>query len=353
MTYYSGSLCREYRPLARSANLSKMTKGLAIGRHVKQHPYDCPRISCILPVYNGERYLRTAIQSILGQTYTNLELIIVDDGSTDRSGAIAEEIAATDPRVCVVHQANQGISAALNAAIALSTGKYIARMDANDLALPKRFERQVAILEENADIVLLGCVCDTIGPEDELLEPAAKLSAPLVIGQSQLDSFPPVIHQVWHPSIMVRAEALRQIGGYSVTYEHCEDYDLYLRIARLGAIAELNEPLLLYRKHEASISQRHWREQEAAVALSEVANTNERRRAAGLQELSISKLTLRGYIAIRIFRSQRWEGVAEPGMLIKAILFTLAGVLHSDRAISAVILMEIARNISAWIRNAP
>jgi Glycosyltransferases involved in cell wall biogenesis len=313
----------------------------------------CPCVSCVLPVFNCERYLEEAIESILGQTYPNFELIVIDDGSTDRSGSISDEFAAKEPRIRVIHQKNAGIAAALNAGIALASGEYIARMDGDDVALPTRFERQVDVLEENPAIVLLGCVCHTIDAQGNMWEPALSKSEPLTIAEAQLDSFPPLIHQVCHPSVMVRTAAVRQIGGYKSAYDYAEDYDLYLRIAALGAIGELNEPLLLYRKHASSICGQHWREQVGIVARSEIANTNARRRASGQCELVISDLTFESYVAVRAFRNARWEGRIEPGVLIKATVLALAGALRSDFAVTSAIVLEIARNISATVRHTP
>ena len=116
-----------------------------------------PLISVIMPVFNGENFLQDAVGSILGQTFTDFELIAIDDGSTDNSTALLESFRLNDRRVIIQrHTENQGVTAALNTGLALARGKYIARMDADDISLPVRFEKQVAFMETHPEIDILG-----------------------------------------------------------------------------------------------------------------------------------------------------------------------------------------------------
>src|SRR5215213_8085491 len=116
-----------------------------------------PPLSVVMPVYNGKAYVGQAIESILTQTFTDFEFMIVDDGSTDGSNEIIEAYAQRDGRIRVLSQCNQGTSVALNTGIALARGELIAHMGADDIALPQRFERQLHYLRQNPQIGVLGC----------------------------------------------------------------------------------------------------------------------------------------------------------------------------------------------------
>src|SRR5213082_3006291 len=115
-----------------------------------------PVVSVLMPVYNAQRYLPAAVESILGQTFRDFEFIIIDDGSTDRSGEILRKFAAEDPRIKLISRPNTGYVVALNEALSCASGEFVARMDADDISLPTRFERQVAYLREHTDCVLVG-----------------------------------------------------------------------------------------------------------------------------------------------------------------------------------------------------
>lgn len=304
------------------------------------HGADSPLVSCILPVFNGSAYLEQAIASILSQTYSNFELIIINDGSTDSSGEISDRMAA-DPRIRVVHQPNQGIVAALNNGIAIASGDYIARMDADDIALPHRFERQVETLENNPNVVLLGCRSDTINAEGEVVNRRDSVSQ-LTIKSTAVLSFPPSMLQVLHPTTMMRADAIRQIEGYSSNYLHCEDYDMYLRISSLGDIAQLEEVLLQYRIHGANVSVLRLREQEENATRSDIDNVNAARRAAGMPDLVISPHTVRGYINFRCFRRQYSLRQTETDSVLRAALLVFRGAWVTDVHVTLRILSRIA-----------
>src|SRR5215831_13102998 len=128
---------------------------------------DLPCVSVVLPVYNGEKYLAEALDSILQQTFNDYELIVIDDGSTDRSSAIIESYVKKDRRVIVHRQDNCGLIMSLNQGSSLARGKYIARMDADDVSLPQRLEKQLDYLEQRPDIGLLGTWIQDIGPNGE------------------------------------------------------------------------------------------------------------------------------------------------------------------------------------------
>jgi glycosyltransferase involved in cell wall biosynthesis len=209
-----------------------------------------PTISVVLPVYNAASYLAAAVSSILGQTFGDFELIAIDDGSTDGSAQIIEQMMRQDARIQIISRPNTGIVGALNDGVARAQGEFIARMDADDIARPHRFERQLGFLRDTPGCVAVGSALllmdsdgDAIGVQHWALthEEIDKL---LLTGCSGLA----------HPAAMIRRAALQRVGGYRTEYEWIEDKDLWLRLAEIGRLANLREPLLQYRIHETSLS---------------------------------------------------------------------------------------------------
>jgi len=204
-----------------------------------------PTISVLMPVRNAERYLAQAVRSILGQTLGDFELILVDDGSTDRSRAIAEQFTRHDARVCVLRQSGGGgIAASLNTALAQAAGRYLARMDADDVARPRRLEKQAVYLDADRQCVAVGCWIQHMDPFDVPLRIQALPSEHQEIDQAFLAGDCGVIA---HPAVMMRREAVRRVGGYRGRYS--EDLDLFLRLGEVGRLANLPEVLLNYREH--------------------------------------------------------------------------------------------------------
>jgi glycosyltransferase involved in cell wall biosynthesis len=225
-----------------------------------------PRISCLLPVYNGEEFLEEAIGSILGQTFRDFELVVVDDGSRDTTPAILERLAAADPRLRVIRQENGGIVAALNTGLKACRGEYIARMDADDVALPHRFQVQLDYLDAHPDCVLVGGVARSVSPDGKTVERTTGGRH----RRTDLTCFPPKIAVSMHPLITVRREALLAIGGYRSDFPHAEDYDLFIRLSKLGGIDNPDEDILVYRRHEGAISLKHLETQERSAAMAEL-----------------------------------------------------------------------------------
>lgn len=207
-------------------------------------------VSVLMPVYNAERYVAEAIESILAQTFTDFEFIIVDDGSTDGSQSILERYARQDPRIRLISRPNTGIVGALNDGLAEAGGKYVARMDADDRCRPDRFALQAEYLETHTDIVALGSYASMIDPNGRLLCP--ELTVPLdheEMEASNLRGFP----TMFHPAAMIRAHALKQIGGYRQEAWPAEDLDLWLRLGEAGRLANLPEPLFIWRRASTGI----------------------------------------------------------------------------------------------------
>jgi glycosyltransferase involved in cell wall biosynthesis len=204
-----------------------------------------------MPVYNAERYLREAIESILAQTYADFELLIIDDGSTDSSIAIIESYA--DPRIRLVRNGqNRGVVYTLNRGLALARGRFLARMDSDDIALPHRLERQTAVLEAHPETAV---VASTIQQIDENGAPAGSWEEDVAALTSQaIQKMLVKGNCIAHPSILGRTSLLQRYG-YSANMLHTEDYELWLRICGDGhTIEKISEPLLKYRSHAQSVT---------------------------------------------------------------------------------------------------
>jgi len=203
----------------------------------------------LLPVWNGAAFLEQAMESILRQTLSSFELIVIDDGSTDRTGAIAERLASGDSRVRVLRRPHEGLSAALNAGIAAARGEYAARMDADDISAPDRLEKQVAYLDAHTACVAVGAWIDVVDEAGRhiglktFVTTHDEISAALLCGVSPMA----------HPTIVARREALRAAGGYDARRYPSEDLDLWFRLGESGELANLGEALLQHRRHKAAV----------------------------------------------------------------------------------------------------
>ena len=214
-------------------------------------PPSAPRVSVLLPVYNAERYLAGAIDGVLGQTYRDFELIVVNDGSTDRSPEMLTAYAAADPRVRIISRPNTGYVPALNEALAAARGPLVARMDADDVSLPTRFERQVAYMDAHPGCVLVGTHVEQMDVDGVVIGPMSDVA----FGHEHINA--DLLVRGWpivHPTVMMRADAVRRVGGYDPTLCPNEDHDLFLRLAEVGRVENLPEVLLHYRKHAGSES---------------------------------------------------------------------------------------------------
>ena len=208
-----------------------------------------PKLSVILPTYNAAEHLDKAINSILGQTFTDFELIIINDGSTDGTQELLRSY--FDPRIQVINQANLGLPKALNEGIKASRGIYLARQDADDISLSERFEKQVSFLDEHPSYGL-------VGSWSQIMTPTGPTSRqhlhPTSNGQIQVQLL--MNNQFVHSSVMMRASCLNITGPYSEDPEHFppEDYDLWLKFAKNFRVANLPEALLHYMEIPTSIS---------------------------------------------------------------------------------------------------
>jgi hypothetical protein len=203
-----------------------------------------PGVSVVMSVYNGERFLREAVDSVLTQTLAELELIVVDDGSTDSTPQILEEYVRTDPRIIVERRTNQGRAAALNRGFAIARAPLVARLDADDIAPPDRLERQRRFLLEHPAVAVVGGAITFV---DEHGRPFAEVENPLTDGEIRraFEHATPVPH----PGVMLRSQAFERAGGYRTAFSTAEDLDLWLRVAAVDRFANLPVSVVRYRMH--------------------------------------------------------------------------------------------------------
>ena len=206
-----------------------------------------PKVSVLMPVYNAEKYLIEAVDSILNQTFKDWELVIINDGSTDSSRQLLAQI--DDKRVTIIdNEQNLGLIDTLNKGLGFCRGQYIARMDADDISMPKRLEKQVLFLDKYPDHIMCGTNALVIDNNGKITGKIRNLSDNEFLQINLLFSNPFV-----HPSTMIRREILAK-NLFDKEYKHIEDYELWCRIATQGKIANLKDNLLLYRWHDSNIS---------------------------------------------------------------------------------------------------
>lgn len=217
-----------------------------------------PDVSVLMPVFNAEKFLKIAIESILNQTYQHFELIIVDDGSTDSSPNIVKSFDHEKIRY-YKNDTNIGLIATLNRGINLCSGKYIARMDADDISLPTRLEEQVAFLNNNSDYVLIGSNTERIDSEGILIRKKKYYCEANLIRTKLFFK-----NTFAHSSVMIRKEIFDEFR-YDSRYIYAEDYHLWIQLASKYRIANLNKTLVRYRVHNESISAKKNVEQKATI----------------------------------------------------------------------------------------
>jgi glycosyltransferase involved in cell wall biosynthesis len=219
------------------------------------------RVSVVMGAYNGERFLRAAIESILDQTFRDFELIVIDDCSTDRTPQMLSEF--KDERMRVIrNERNLGIAETTNKGIAAARGDYIALQDHDDISLPTRLECQVAFLDGNANVGMVGSDCN-------IIDEAGTISPgwPVKYDDAELKWALLWRCPFFHTSVMVRRSDIEEVGGYSSEprYRFSEDYDLMSRIAFRHAVANIPQQLACWRMHKTSASHRNVSQQAAAV----------------------------------------------------------------------------------------
>lgn len=206
-----------------------------------------PKVSILMPVYNAEQYLSQALDSIVSQSFEDWELILINDGSTDRSESIIMDY--DDERIFYIkNPVNLKLIKTLNKGIDYCGGQYIARMDADDICHPDRLKRQVEFLDSHPQVLMSGTAAAVIDNSGKKTGNIHNLTSDDYL-QINLMFSPSFIH----PSMMIRTEVLKQ-NKYDEAYKHVEDYDLWCRIAKLGKVANIDDELLRYRWHDSNVS---------------------------------------------------------------------------------------------------
>jgi hypothetical protein len=203
-----------------------------------------PRVSVVLPVYNAERFVGEAIDSILGQTLADFELIVIDDGSTDDTPRILADRVSRDPRIRLIARENRGLTPTLNEGLEGARGPFVAIMNADDIALPERLERQVAFLDTHPAVAAVGSQTRLMLADGT---PGPSVSLPQT--PADVRRFLPKASPLAHPAVMFRRAAVVEVRGYRPQIEPAEDYDLWLRLADRHELANLPNVLLHYRVH--------------------------------------------------------------------------------------------------------
>ena len=209
-----------------------------------------PTISVLMSVYNGEKWLPESVSSILNQTYLDFEFIIINDGSTDNSLSLLKKFALLDSRIKIFSKKNSGLAESLNYGISKSRGKWIARIDADDIASSQRLSKQLELAEKDPNLVLVGSGLTIIddnfnrGGIYQYPKRHNNLLRRIALG---LPFFP-------HSSAFFRADAAIEIGGYRKRLLRAQDQDLWLRLSEKGKITSIREPLIFLRKHNQQIS---------------------------------------------------------------------------------------------------
>ena len=211
-----------------------------------------PRVTVLMPVYNGERDLRESIESVLAQSYRDFEFLIIDDGSTDNSHRIVESY-RDDRIVLVANESNIGLARSLNRGLELARGEFVARQDADDVSEPDRLERQVTFLDHHPEIAVLGTWYHKIDEHGALLGSREPPCSPLEIRWRLLLDVPIV-----HATVLMRkADVTGRVGLYDGTIDYAEDYDYWLRIVRHLNIGNLDQYLVRIRVSSASMTGRY------------------------------------------------------------------------------------------------
>jgi hypothetical protein len=274
----------------------------------RRTPY--PVVSVVMSVFNGERFLREAVESILYQSFSDFEFIIVDDGSTDQSYAILDSYKKSDNRIRIHSQENRGSALSLNQGCHLANGKYIARMDADDIAMKDRLALQVEFMEANPLVGILGGAAEWIDAAGNPLGVHRHPAEDAQIKEAMLHHC-----AFWHPTVLMRTQVFTWSGGYRPMVFDAEDYDLWLRAAERFQLANLSQILIKYRIHPNQVSIQKNRQQTMGILAARAAAKARRMgkpdpliesqkiTSVTLVELGIDKVTQEKEFA---FRSWLW-----------------------------------------------
>lgn len=302
-----------------------------------------PTVSVLLPAFNAAATVAKAAKSVLNGNDVALELILIDDGSTDGTSKVLEGI-ARDSRARVISHPNMGLAASLNRGIAAASAPYIARMDADDISAPGRLDWQLRFLSDHPDVVLVGGQIRRVVKD----EPRSASDFPLD-HRGIVDALLHGRHAICHPAVMVRKAALDSVGGYW-DQGFGEEWDLFLRLSEAGRLANLDRHVLDYTFHETGMNATGMYAMRSGIGL---AIRNYRRRARGLEELDLPTYlnNLGWWERVRILAQTRSLMAYRRSMLAQApnqsiwkLYLAVAAVLWPPFA-----TRRIALNFSRWI----
>ncbi|MBX9884660.1 MAG: glycosyltransferase [Novosphingobium sp.] len=233
-----------------------------------------PPLTVAMSVYNAERFLAPAIESILAQSFGDFEFLILDDGSRDATASIAAHYGAQDKRIRLISRENRGLIASLNQLLGEARAQLIARMDGDDISHPERFERQVRFMESHPEVGVVGSWTEDID-ENGTINRLTGSEHP-VDHEGFLAAVDPGLPLLCHPAVLYRRDVVRSVGGYHPAFAHCEDFDLWLRLASVTRIANIPERLLYYRRSSDQVSNRHATRQQVGAAIARMAYAERR-----------------------------------------------------------------------------
>lgn len=306
-----------------------------------------PLISVLMSVYNGQAYLPGALDSVLGQSLADLELIVIDDGSGDATWELLEARASQDSRIRAVRNpGNLGLTRSLNRGLALAQGRYLARQDVDDLSEPARLERQLAFLEAHPPVVLLG---SDIRVVDQAGQPSGEIGH-RPRGDAGIRRYMLLNNAFFHSTVMLRPAVLAAHGlGYDQGLAYAQDYDLWSRLLEHGQGANLPEPLVRFRRHGGQLSATAWQAQQAVADQVAWANL-ERQGLAGSftpQEVGLLRRTALGPGALtggqrlaQLKALRRLESLLGP-----------AGQDPDQAALTAELWAQLGRQVWHWPRS--
>lgn len=235
-----------------------------------------PKVSVVMSVYNGDQYLREAVESILHQTLNDFEFIVINDGSTDSTGAILASY--LDERMVIINQDKTGLTKALNRGVSLARGTYIARMDADDVSLPERLDQQVAFLDKHTDVALLGCNFYEIDDSGNVV------SKKELTPENEEIKWRLLFHNCYgHSATVFRKECFSVVGGYDDSIVYSQDYDLWLRMSQQYNVGNLDEFLHKWRRNKNK-------------GISMVKSREQRKRASAISDRAVQRLLPEGQL---------------------------------------------------------
>lgn len=314
-----------------------------------------PRVSVVMSVYNDADRVEQAVHGILDQTFRDLELIVVDDGSGDGSAAVLDRLAAEDSRMRVIHQDNTGLTRALIRGCNEARGEYIARQDSDDWSHPQRIAEQVDLLDRDRRLGFVSCTTEYIGPGNEHLSNMSRPSDPEAATRGLLDERqgPPA-----HGSVMFRKSLYQQVGGYRPEFHYSQDADLWLRMgerAWIGYVAALRY-VALRELQGASGAHRSIQKRFGALAIQ-----SSQARRAGESETPLLEQARQLAVELVASKSQT-TALSREGMLAQAYLLGSQLVQHGDPRARKYLWQVIrgkpwhvrawARLIQSWMRHA-